>query len=126
MFLAAIASGVDFRRSLLLYGGLTNKTYLFDECSYYPVGEKLGPLSARAEVLQLAERLLLPGTEGASGWLVFAFADEVAAIVSSQPIPCDGWRSCAVLLAAALLYYEQGRLIIPTSRVTALVEAGQA
>ena len=134
VFLAAVASGLDLRSALSLFGNLSDGSYSFDDHAYYPVGKGLGPLSARVSLLGAAERLRFGGADGEPGWLVYVHAGEVAAVVSSRAVRVrwlDDLRRAAGGLESlpdfiALPRDEHGRPIIPTSRVTALVEARQA
>ena len=134
LFHAAIAQGMHLVRALRVFGGLGTGAYSHDDCCFYPGGAGLGPLADRVSLLASADRLVIRGGEGERDTTLYLVSDQIAAIVR----PCrlriswvDDLRRRAGGLETlpdwiALPRDEEGRPILPKSRVTALVEAGEA
>ena len=107
--------------------------YEHDRC-FYSDGPGLGPISDRVSELQNASRLVIRGAEGEHDWTIFVVAGRAAAVVADGRIRicwvAETRRATGGLEALpdfiALPRDEQGRPIIPRTRVTALVEAQQA
>ena len=92
-------------------------------------GGGLGPISDRVSELQTASRLVIRGAEGEHDWTIFVVAGRAAAVVADRRIRIrwdeETRRATGGLETMpdfiALPRDEQGRPIIPRTRVTALV-----
>jgi hypothetical protein len=104
-----------------------------DKC-FYPDNAALGPVADRVALLAGAERRTIRGCAGEADTTLFLVGGEVAAVVSGRKLRshrADGAERSRGGLESlpdfiALPRDEEGRPIIPTSRVTALVEAREA
>ena len=95
-----------------------------------------GPISDRVSELHDASRLVIRGAEGEHDWTIFVVSGRAAAVVADRRIRirwdaetrratgCHGLETLPDFIA--LPRDEQGRPIIPRTRVTALVKASQA
>jgi hypothetical protein len=134
LFLAAIAQGLPAAGAMEAFGTLRRGSFSHDDKCFYPEKAALGPIADRIGLLSTARRLVVSGCEGEGGTTIFLLAGAVAAIVSDKALRAawaDGPRRRREGLEAlpdfiALPRDEVGRLIIPQSRVTALVEARDA
>ena len=134
LFLAAIAQGLPLQDGLSLFGSLSSGAYSHDDCCFYPDHPALGPLSDRATRLAGARRLAIRGAPGEQDITLFITGGRIAAIVARKKLRI-GWaedsrRNAGGLESLpdfiALPRDEEGRPIIPKSRVTALAEAQEA
>ena len=132
--LACIGGGVSLERALRLAATLGDGAYSHDDRSFYPDDLRLGPLAARIDLLAGAERLAVRVGEGEQPLALFV-VDGLVAAISGQARLRTSWLADARAAAGgleslpdfiALPRDEAGRPIIPTSRVTALVEAQAA
>ena len=134
LFLAAVAQGMHIDEALVLFGSLSTGAYSHDDRCFYPDSPLLGPLSDRASRLASARRIVVRGAAGEQDITLFIAANQIAAVVAPKRLRI-GWaeetrRNAGGLESLpdfiALPRDEQGRPIIPKSRVTALAEAQQA
>ena len=108
--------------------------YSTDDHCFYPDAPGLGPISDRVRELHYASQLVIRGAEGEHDWTIFVVAGRAAAVVADCRIrirwDAETRRATGGLETLpdfiALPRDEQGRPIIPRTRVTALVEAQQA
>ena len=134
LFLAAVGQGMAFEQALHTFGYLDVGAYSADDRCFYPDAPGLGPISDRVSELQTASRLVIRGAEGEHDWTIFVVAGRAAAVVAERCIrirwDAETRRATGGLETLpdfiALPRDEQGRPIIPRTRVTALVEAQQA
>ena len=134
VFLAAVAQGMAMQRAITAFSRADNGAYSHDDRNYYPADPALGSLADRPAALHRAERFALKGAEGEQDLTLFLIDDHLVAISSARRLRI-GWledtrchRGGLETLPdfIALPRDEQGRPIIPTSRVTALAEAADA
>ena len=125
---------MPLQRALHLFSNMADGAYSHDDWAFYPSSARLGPLAARVEILCRAERFVCAGATGEQPVTLFVVDGEIAAIASTGPLRV-GWlednrRARGGLETLpdffALPRDEQGRPIIPATRVTALVEAREA
>ena len=134
LFLAAVAQGYPLTEALPAFRGLGSGSYSHDDCCYYPDSPALGPIADRPSVLPGATRRVIQGNEGEQSVTLFLVNGHVAAVVARRRLRIawleDTRRARAGLETLpdfiALPRDEQGRPIIPKSRVTALIEAREA
>ena len=123
-----------FELALQVFGFLDVGAYSTDDCCFFPDAPGLGPISDRVRELHDASRLVIRGAEGEHDWTIFVVAGRAAAVVADRRIrirwDTETRRATGGLETLpdfiALPRDEQGRPIIPRTRVTALVEAQQA
>ena len=134
LFLAAVGQGMAFEQALHNFGLLDVGAYSTDDRCFHPDAPGLGPISDRVSELYNASRLVIRGAEGEHDWTIFVVAGRAAAVVADRCIrirwDAETRRATGGLETLpdfiALPRDEQGHLIIPRTRVTALVEAQQA
>jgi hypothetical protein len=134
LYLAAVAQGMPLDDALLAFSSLGSGQFSHDDRCFYPDNVVLGPVSDRVTLLAGAERRVVCGCAGEADTTLFIVGGAIAAVVSSRPLRSrwlDGARRSVGGLESlpdfiALPRDEEGRPIIPTSRVTALVEAREA
>ena len=134
LFLAAVAQGLPLSEALTLFSGLTTGAYSHDDCCFYPDSPGLGALAARSAQLSGARRVVVRGAPGEQDVTLFITKGCIAAIVASRRLRIrwaeDSRRNAGGLESLpdfiALPRDEDGRPIIPKSRVTALAEAQDA
>ena len=134
LFLAAVGQGMAFEQALHTFGYLDVGAYSTDDGCFFPDAPGVGPISDRVGELQNASRLVIRGMEGEHDWTIFVVAGRAAAVMADRSIrirwDAETRRATGGLEALpdliALPRDEQGRPIIPRTRVTALVEAQQA
>jgi hypothetical protein len=95
----------------------------------FPENVVLGSVAYRIRLLMGAEHLVVRGCAGEADVTLFLADGVVAALVQGKRPALSGWRRCAGPPAVSNHYQiselcrdEDGRPILPTSRVTALVE----
>ena len=134
LFHAAVAQGMPLARALDLFGSLSTGAFSHDDRCFYPESSRLGALADRVSALHAADRVVIRGGIGERDTTLFLVDNEIAAIASPAKLR-SGWvedlRKAAGGLESlpdwiALPRDEEGRPILPKSRVTALVEAGDA
>ena len=126
--------GMAFEQALHTLGYLDVGAYSADDRCIYPDAPGLGPLSDRDSELQCASRLVLRGAEDEHDWTIFVVVGRAAAVAADRRIrirwDAETRRATGGLETLpnfiALPRDEQGRPIIPRTRVTVLVEAQRA
>ena len=132
IFLALVARGWSLDAALRACSSLRSGAFAYDDRSFYPDDPALGPLGIRPDVLQRAERVVVGQHIG--GVTLFVVGGLVAAVCAKQPLRVawleDIRRAAGGLESLpdfiALPRDEEGRPIIPATRVTALMEAQEA
>ena len=134
LFLAAVAQGMPLGSALAAFAHFGSGHFSHDDKSFYPANPTLGAVSDRVRGLHHARRFVVQGAEGEGDTTLFLVDGAIAAVTSTHRIR-TGWlddcrRSCGGLESLpdfiALPRDEEGRPIIPETRVTALVEAREA
>ena len=134
LFLAAVAQGFDFQQALASFAAVGLGRYSHDDRCFYPESSVLGPLSVRPSIMARADRFTIEGAAGEGCVTVFFSQGSICAFVADQRLRArrlaDIHRARGGLLSLpefiCLPRDEAGRPIIPSSRVTALVEAQEA
>ena len=134
LFLAAIAQGMPAPAAMTAIGTLGRGSFSHDDKCFFPENVALGPIADRVGLLPSARRLVVSGCEGEGDTTIFVLSGAVAAIVSDRALRsswAEGARRRTEGLEAlpdfiSLPRDEDGRPVIPQSRVTALVEARHA
>ena len=134
LFLAAVAQGMPLAEALAAFGSLSRGCYSHDDLSFFPENPTLGPVSDRVQCLHGARRVVISGAEGEADVTLFLVAGAIAAVVSTRHLRVRWLEECRRSRSGleslpdfiALPRDEEGRPIIPESRVTALVEAREA
>ncbi len=110
----------------------TRQFSLYDKC-IFPENVVLGSVAYRVRLLIGAEHLVVRGCAGEADVTLFLVDGVVAALVQGKRPALSGWRRCAgprrsriITDSIALPRNEDGKPILPTSRVTALVEVREA
>ena len=137
LYHAALAQGMGLDAALEAFHGFAAGAYSHDGRCYYPAGAPggaLAPMADRVNLLHRADRLVLPCGVGEKPVTLFLHGPRIAAVVSESPLRISyleetrrrkgGLETLPDFIA--LPRDEDGRPIIPKSRVTALVEAGEA
>jgi hypothetical protein len=130
----AIAQGMPAAGAMQAFGTLGRGSFSHDDKCFCPESASLGPIADHIGLLSSARRLVVSGCEGGGETTIFMLAGAVAAVASDRALRAawaDGPRRRKDGLEAlphfiALPRDEEGRPIIPQSRVTALVEARDA
>ena len=134
LFLAAVAQSMPLDTALRAFATVGRGHFSHDDKCFYPDNAALGPVADRVALLAGAERRTIRGCAGEADTTLFLVGGEVAAVVSGRKLRshrADGAERSRGGLESlpdfiALPRDEEGRPIIPTSRVTALVEAREA
>ena len=134
LFLATVAQGMPLSMALSAFGRLSVGHYSHDDKSFFPENPTLGPIADRVSLLCGAQRVTVHGCDGEEEVTLFLVGGVVAALVGRKRLRSrlleDARRITGGLESLpdfiALPRDEEGRPIIPTSRVTALVEARAA
>ena len=134
VFLAAVTQGMPAIEALWLFAQLGNGQFSHDDRCFFSTNEVLGPVTDRIGLLHRAERMVIRGCEGEADKTLFLVEGTVAAVVCWRRLRVQ-WPEEARRDAGGLEPLpdfisrprdEEGRPIIPTPRVTALVEAKEA
>ena len=134
LFHAAVAQGMPLDRALQAFRHMHNGAYSHDGHCYFPDSPELGPIADRITALAGADRMVIPGGVGERDITLFLAKNSVAAVVGDSRLRIS-WLAEARKRTGGLESLpdfislprdEQGRPIIPKSRVTALVEASEA
>ena len=134
LFLAAVVQGMRAAMALAASGHIGSGHFSHEDKCFYPVNVALGPVADRVRLLLGAERRVVRGCEGEADITLFLVGGAIAAMVCGKRLRSqwleDARRDAGGLESLpdfiALPRDEAGRPIIPTSRVTALVEAREA
>ena len=134
LFLAAVAQGMAVADALAAFAQVSRGHVSHDDKCFLPENAVLGPVADRIRILHGAERRVVCGSEGESDVTLFFVDGAIAALVGGSRLRSrwlDAVRRDAGGLESlpdfiALPRDEEGRPIIPTSRVTVLVEAREA
>jgi hypothetical protein len=121
--------GMPAAGAMAAFSTLGKGSFSHDDKYFYLESISLGPIADRIGFLSTARRLVVSSCEGGGETTIFLLAGAVAAVASLSDKALraawtDGPRRREGLEAfpefIALLRDEEGRLIIPQSRVTAL------
>jgi hypothetical protein len=134
LFLAAVAQGMAVADALAAFAQVSSGHFSHDDKCFFPENAVLGPVADRIRLLNGAERRVVCGSESESDVTLFFVDGAIAALVGGNRLRSrwlDDVRRDAGGLESlpdfiTLPRDEEGRPIIPTSRVTALVDAREA
>ena len=134
LFLAAVAQGMQALEALWLFAQLGNGQFSHDNCCFFPSNEVLGTVADHSGLLHSPERKVVRCCVGEADATLFLVEGTVSAVVCWSRLraqwleearrDADGLGSPPDFIS--LPRDEEGRPIIPMSRVTALVEAKEA
>jgi hypothetical protein len=136
LFLAAVAQGMPEVAALAAFAQVGCGQFSHDDKCFFQENVVLGPVADRVGLLPGAERLVVGGCAGEAD-ITLLLVDgmvTVAALVSGRSLrsqwcvgPLGVWNDWQILVdMSGLPRDEDGKPIIPTSRVTVLVEAREA
>ena len=134
LFLAAVAQGMALDVAIPAFRALSRGAYSFDGRHFYPESAPLGPIADRVSRLQRPSRIIIRGAEGEQDTTLLMVEGHIAAVSAPKRLRIrwleDIRRAKGGLETLpdfiSLPRDEEGRPIIPKSRVTALVEARDA
>ena len=130
LLLASLTQGMPAIEALRLFAQLGNGQFSHIDRCFFPTNEVLGPVADRIGLLYCAKRKETRGCEGEAATTLLLVEGTVAAAVCGRRLRVqwqeearrDAGRLESLPDFISLPRDEEGRFIIPTSRVTALVE----
>jgi len=134
LFLAAVAQGMSAEATLAAFGQVGSGHFSHDDTCFFPEHAALGPVADRIRLLPGADRRVVRGCEGEADITLFLVNGAIAALACGKRLRSqwleDVRRDAGGLESLpdfiALPRDVDSRPIIPTSQVTALVEAQEA